>query len=183
MAILRGPGRLSLPPYAFYACRSHVAQVAARGGALAGGIRGRLPRARRRLVLAWAERYEGMRRWRPSRFLAEAAASGVLHERAPVQFVNGSYTYNDLANRVTDLFDPLGLQLNDPVAHGGVAKTVILDYSGGKFPQTAAWLAQYFGGAQIVEATPANHPPARGQQTYGVVVVLGHDFGVRWYGL
>lgn len=106
----------------------------------------------------------------------------VLHERAPVQFVNGSYTYNDLANRVTELFDPLGLQLNDPVAHSSSAKTVILDYSGGRFPQTAQWLASYFG-AQVVPATPSNHPPARGQQTYGLVVVLGHDFGVKWYDL
>jgi len=40
-----------------------------------------MTRARRRLVLSWAERYEGLRRWRPSRFLAEAAASGVLRER------------------------------------------------------------------------------------------------------
>jgi LCP family protein required for cell wall assembly len=107
----------------------------------------------------------------------------VLHERAPVQFVNGSYSYNDLANRVTDLFDPLGLQLNDPVGHPAAAKTVILDYSGGKFPQTAQYLSQYFGGAPIVAATPADHPPARGQQTYGLVVVLGHDFGVKWYDL
>jgi DNA helicase-2/ATP-dependent DNA helicase PcrA len=30
-----------------------------------------MTRARRRLVLSWAERYEGARRWRPSRFLAE----------------------------------------------------------------------------------------------------------------
>jgi DNA helicase-2/ATP-dependent DNA helicase PcrA len=30
-----------------------------------------MTRARRRLVLSWAERYEGARQWRPSRFLAE----------------------------------------------------------------------------------------------------------------
>ncbi len=106
----------------------------------------------------------------------------VLHERAPVQLTNGSYTYNDLANRVSDLFDPIGLQLNDPVGHAGSGRSVILDYSGGKFPQTAQWLAQYFG-AQVVQATPADHPPARGQQTYGLVVVIGHDFGVKWYDL
>ena len=40
-----------------------------------------MTRARRRLVLTWAERYEGLRRWRPSRFLEEASASGVLRER------------------------------------------------------------------------------------------------------
>ena len=40
-----------------------------------------MTRARRRLVVSWAERYEGGRRWRPSRFLAEAAVSGALRER------------------------------------------------------------------------------------------------------
>jgi len=106
----------------------------------------------------------------------------VLAEKAPVQITNGSYTYNDIANRVTTMFDPLGLQLADPVAHAGSAKTVILDYSGGQFPQTAQWLATYFG-ATVVAATPSSPAPARGQQTYGLVVVIGHDFGVRWYGL
>jgi polyisoprenyl-teichoic acid--peptidoglycan teichoic acid transferase len=106
----------------------------------------------------------------------------VLAEKAPVQITNGSYTYNDIANRVTTMFDPLGLQLADPVAHAGSAKTVILDYSGGQFPKTAQWLATYFG-ATVVPATPSSPAPARGQQTYGLVVVIGHDFGVRWYGL
>jgi DNA helicase II / ATP-dependent DNA helicase PcrA len=40
-----------------------------------------MTRARRRLVVSWAERYEGVRKWRVSRFLAEAAASGALRER------------------------------------------------------------------------------------------------------
>jgi LCP family protein required for cell wall assembly len=107
----------------------------------------------------------------------------VLAEKAPVQLANGSYTYNDLANRVTDLFDPLGLQMNDPVGYSRAPKTVILDYSGGKFPKTAAWLSNYFGGATVVPATTADHPPVRGQQPYGLVVVIGHDFGVKWYDL
>jgi hypothetical protein len=34
-----------------------------------------------------------------------------------------------------------------------------------------------------VAATPADHPPAPGQQTYGLVVVLGHDFGAKWFDL
>jgi polyisoprenyl-teichoic acid--peptidoglycan teichoic acid transferase len=106
----------------------------------------------------------------------------VLAEKAPVQFANGSYTYGDLANRVTTMLDPLGLQLNDPVGHSNSGKTVILDYSGGQFPKTAQWLATYFN-ATVVAATPADHPPARGQQAYGLVVVLGHDFGVRFYAL
>jgi LCP family protein required for cell wall assembly len=106
----------------------------------------------------------------------------VLAERAPVQITNGSYTYSDLADRVTTMLDPLGLQLSDPVMHQSSRNTVILDYSGGRFPQTAKWLATYFN-ATVVEATPASPVPARGQQTFGLVVVLGHDFGVRWYAL
>ncbi len=104
----------------------------------------------------------------------------LLAERAPVQFANGSYTYSDLADRVTTMLDPLGLQLANPILHGNSAKTLILDYSGGQFPKTAAWLASYFGG-QVIAATPASPQPARGQQTYGIVVVLGHDFGARWF--
>src|SRR5436190_723109 len=104
----------------------------------------------------------------------------LLAERAPVQFANGSYTFSDLADRVTTMLDPLGLQLGNPISHGNAAKTLILDYSGGQFPKTTAWLANYFGG-QVIAATPASPQPARGQQTYGIVVVLGHDFGARWF--
>ncbi len=104
----------------------------------------------------------------------------LLSERAPVQFANGSYTYSDLADRVTTMLDPLGLQLANPILHGNSARTLILDYSGGQFPKTTAWLANYFGG-QVIAATPASPQPARGQQTYGIVVVLGHDFGARWF--
>ncbi len=104
----------------------------------------------------------------------------LLAERAPVQFANGSYTYSDLADRVTTMLDPLGLQLANPILHSNSAKTLILDYSGGQFPKTTAWLANYFGG-QVIAATPASPQPARGQQTYGIVVVLGHDFGARWF--
>jgi LCP family protein required for cell wall assembly len=104
----------------------------------------------------------------------------LLAERAPVQFANGSYTYSDLADRVTTMLDPLGLQLANPILHSNSAKTLILDYSGGQFPKTTAWLASYFGG-QVIAATPASPQPARGQQTYGIVVVLGHDFGARWF--
>jgi len=106
----------------------------------------------------------------------------ILAERAPVQITNGSYTYSDLADRVTTMLDPVGLQLADPVMHQSSRGTVILDYSGGRFPLTAKWLASYFGGT-VVAATPTSPAPARGQQTYGLVVVLGHDFGVRWYAL
>jgi hypothetical protein len=58
---------------------------------------------------------------------------------------------------------------------------VILDYSNGQFPLTTKWLQNFFGGT-VVAATPTNPAPASGQQTYGLVVVVGHDFALRWLG-
>jgi hypothetical protein len=105
----------------------------------------------------------------------------VLAEKAPVQFANGSNNFVGLESRVTGMFDPTGLMLTDPIPHPAVAKTVILDYSGGQFPLTAKWLATYFG-AKVVQATPTKPTPARHQQAYGLVVVLGHDFAARFLG-
>ena len=105
----------------------------------------------------------------------------VLGEKAPVQIANGSNNYPGLDSRVTTMLDPTGLQLADPVGHGAIAQTEILDYSNGQFPQTAKWLATFFGGT-VVAATPSNPAPARGQQTYGLVVVIGHDFARHWLG-
>src|SRR3989441_3756758 len=99
----------------------------------------------------------------------------VLAEKAAVQFANGANNFPGLESRVTSMFDPTGLQLADPIAHRAVAQTVVLDYSNGQFPQTAKWLATFFG-ASVVAATPTSPAPASGQQTYGLVVVLGHDF-------
>jgi hypothetical protein len=106
----------------------------------------------------------------------------VLAEKAPVQFANGSNNFTGLDSRVTGMFDPTGLQLADPVMHNASSRTLILDYSGGRFPLTAKWLANYFG-ATIVPATATRPAPARGQQKYGLVVVLGHDFAAHFLGL
>ena len=106
----------------------------------------------------------------------------MLAEKAPVQFANGSTSFTGLDQRITGMFDPTGLQLADPVGHKPSSKTLVLDYSGGQFPLTAKWLAGYFG-AKIVNATPTNPAPARGQQTYGLVVVIGHDYALRFLGL
>src|SRR6266705_1302580 len=97
----------------------------------------------------------------------------VLGEKAPVQFANGANNYAGLESRVTSMFDPTGLQLADPIAHRPVSQTVILDYSNGQFPLTAKWLAAFCGG-NVVAATPTSPAPASGQQTFGLVVVLGH---------
>jgi len=104
-----------------------------------------------------------------------------LGENAPVQFANGAHTYAGLESRVPSMFDPTGLQLADPIAHRPVSQTVILDYSNGQFPLTAKWLAAFFGG-NVVAATPTSPAPASGQQTFGLVVVLGHDFARHWLG-
>jgi LCP family protein required for cell wall assembly len=104
-----------------------------------------------------------------------------LGEKAPVQIANGSLNFTDLGDRVTTMLDPTGLQLNDPVRHLAQSQTQILDYSGGRFPLTAKYLQALFGGT-VVAATPTSPAPAAGQQTYGLVVVLGHDFALRWLG-
>src|SRR6185295_14277584 len=98
--------------------------------------------------------------------------NSVLSEKAPIQVTNGSLNFAGLDSRVTAMLDPTGLQLADPVRHAAVSKTIILDYSGGAFPQTTKWLVNFFG-AKVVAATPQSPAPARGQQTYGLVVVLG----------
>jgi hypothetical protein len=105
----------------------------------------------------------------------------ILAEKAAVQIVNGTNNFAGLDTRVTTMLDPTGLQLADPVGHAPSAQTLVLDYSGGKFPQTAKWLTDFFG-ATVVPATPANPAPATGQQTYGLVVVLGHDYGLHFLG-
>jgi hypothetical protein len=107
--------------------------------------------------------------------------SKALGEKAPVQFVNGANNFPGLDQRVTSMFDPTGLVLADPVGHRPSAQTTILDYSGGKFPLTAQYLQSFFGGT-VVAATPSNPAPAAGQQTYGLVVVIGHDFALRFLG-
>jgi LCP family protein required for cell wall assembly len=104
-----------------------------------------------------------------------------LAEKAPVQFANGANNFAGLDARVTSMFDPTGLNLADPVAHTAQAQTVILDYSGGQFPLTAKYLQSFFGGTVVV-ATLTSPAPASGQQTYGLVVVLGHDFALRFLG-
>jgi LCP family protein required for cell wall assembly len=116
------------------------------------------------------------------RYIASALIDdSVLSEKAPIQVANGSINFSGLDSRVTAMLDPTGLQLADPIGHASVQKTVVLDYSNGQFPQTLKWLQTFFG-ATVVQATPKSPQPARGQQTYGLVVVLGHDYALRWLG-
>jgi LCP family protein required for cell wall assembly len=105
----------------------------------------------------------------------------VLAEKAPIQFANGSNNFSGLESLVTTMFDPTGLQLADPVGHSPIGSSLILDYSNGRFPLTTKWLASFFG-ATVVPATPTGQPPGTGQQAYGLVVVLGHDFASHFLG-
>ena len=104
-----------------------------------------------------------------------------LAEKAPVQFANGANNFAGLQSRVTSMLDPSGLQLADPIVHKASPQTLILDYSGGQFPLTTRWLQSYFG-ATVVAATPTSPAPAAGQQTFGLVVVLGHDYALHFLG-
>jgi hypothetical protein len=107
----------------------------------------------------------------------------VLAEKAPVQLANASLNSTDLAPRLQAALTPLGVQFEgNPVRKRYAAQSVIYDYSGGAFPQTAAWLSQYFG-APVQQVTPQTAPPVAGQSSDGLVVVLGGDFARRWYGL
>ena len=70
-------------------------------------------------------------------------APEVLSEQAPVQILNGIAGNEDIDDRVTRSLMPFGLNLSAPAAvnQTSIAKTVIYDYSGGAYPQTAQWLA------------------------------------------
>jgi anionic cell wall polymer biosynthesis LytR-Cps2A-Psr (LCP) family protein len=114
---------------------------------------------------------------------ATAVDPKIPAEKAPLQVVNGSNNSPDLGDRVNKSLQPLGFVLSDPARKRAVEHSVIYDYSGGKYPLTAAWMAAFFN-AQVVPVDPAAPlPTGAGQKTDGLVVVLGHDFALRWYGL
>ena len=110
-----------------------------------------------------------------------------LAEQAQVQLVNASNSLGDLQSRTTQVLRQVGFQLADGVRHAPMTRSVIYDYSGGKYPQTAAWLQDFFG-AEVVSATPPSpgvrgtFVPAPGEKTDGLVVVMGSDFARRWIG-
>jgi hypothetical protein len=107
----------------------------------------------------------------------------VLAEKAPVQLANASLNSSELGPRLQAALTPLGIQFEaNPVRRRYSTQSVIYDYSGGAFPQTAQWLSQYFN-APVQQVTPQAAPPAAGQSTDGLVVVLGGDYARRWYGL
>jgi anionic cell wall polymer biosynthesis LytR-Cps2A-Psr (LCP) family protein len=105
-----------------------------------------------------------------------------LAEQAPVQLVNASRNTTDLQLRTTDVLRQMGLKVGDGARHATLPQTTVLDYSGGKYPQTAAWLKDFFGATDVVPAASSGIAPAPGQQTDGLVVMMGSDFARRWIG-
>jgi LCP family protein required for cell wall assembly len=108
-----------------------------------------------------------------------------LAEKAPVQLVNASVSTNDMHTRTTVVLRQLGFQLADGVRHTSTPTSAIYDYSGGKYPQTVAWLQDFFGAQVQPLPTPGTRGafvPAPGEQTQGIVVVMGSDFARRWIG-
>jgi LCP family protein required for cell wall assembly len=106
-------------------------------------------------------------------------------EKAPVQLVNASVNTTDLQTRTTVVMRQLGFTVADGVRHTSTPTSVIYDYSGGKYPQTLAYLESFFG----AQAQPPPSPgvrgtfvPAPGELAQGIVVVMGSDFARRWIG-
>jgi len=65
--------------------------------------------------------------------------------------------------------------MRQPVRHTALLVAAV----GSALAASAAHAAEY---ATVVSATPKSPTPARGQQTYGLVVVLGHDYASRFLG-
>ena len=121
---------------------------------------------------------------------ALAIDTKMLDEKAAVDVANATFSADDLGDRLTRALLPFaapapngpGFQLGQPVRLRGVQKSVIYDFSGGKAPLTAAWLSAFFG-AQVVPGTSAaGVVPQSAQPASGFLVVIGRDFGLRWYG-
>lgn len=116
----------------------------------------------------------------------------VTAEHAHVQVVNATRSADGVDDRVTNSLRPFGFNLAEPVPGRLAARnqTVVYDYTNGADPETVAWLRDYFGGAVEVVAAPspaatgaAARPLVPGAITDGIVVALGHDFELRFYGL
>jgi hypothetical protein len=91
--------------------------------------------------------------------------------------VNASASSTDVQARLVRILGPFGLAVTDGAQAPPAAKTIVYDRSGGKYPQTAAWLQEFFG------ATVQPAPAPAGADGSGLVVVIGSDYARRWFGL
>lgn len=105
----------------------------------------------------------------------------VIKEGAPVQIVNSSRSLDEMGDRVSQSLGPLGLKVAPSVRGRMAEKSTVYDYSGGKYPLTAQWLARYFNAT--VATPPAGAPaPTPSPPSDGLAVVLGRDYALRWIG-
>ena len=104
----------------------------------------------------------------------------VLAGHAPFQVAwGGNPGY--MADGVSDLMKPFGFQVAVPLRlRSAPATTVIYDFSDGQYPDTSAWLGEFFG-ASVVLPSSATPAPTFIQPNRGFVVYVGHDFGRRWF--
>jgi LCP family protein required for cell wall assembly len=102
-----------------------------------------------------------------------------LGEHGPVQIVNASANSEDLQARLGRVLAPLGLSVSEGPRSAATNTTVIYDHSGGKYPQTAAWLQEYFGASVVSQPAPAG---AANGTNAGLVVIVGTDYARKWYG-
>jgi hypothetical protein len=86
-----------------------------------------------------------------------------------------------MGDRVTTTLSPLGLKVVQPVRGRTSDKSVIYDYSGGKYPMTVEWLSKYFN-ATVVTPAPGVATPTPSPPDQGLVVALGRDYALRWIG-
>lgn len=120
---------------------------------------------------------------------SELPPAPVVTSKAQVQVVwsgNSGFDPIPLSDRVTDSLRPFNFTLIDPVrTTGRLDRTVIYDYSNGQYPETAQFLSQLMGGAEVVVPSSSTPPPIRMRtpNSTGFVIFLGHDYGVRWYNL
>lgn len=102
------------------------------------------------------------------------AAVGVKNEKAAVSVYNGTWN-SGLASRLSDTLkaDGYNIVTTGDADTKNYQKTVIIDYSGGKKPETVKALEKYFG----VSATTATQA-ANSQQTttFEIKVVIGRDY-------
>lgn len=112
-------------------------------------------------------------------FQNEFVPRDVLSQKVPVQIANASYNTEDLGDRVTAIIKPLGFTLAAPVRHDYEATGYIVDRTNGRSPATVEWLQRFFG-LPVVSTDP---DPVQGEQTSGIVVVLGRDYARHWLGL
>lgn len=105
----------------------------------------------------------------------------VLKEAAPIQVANASRSLEEMGSRVSQSLSPLGLKVMPPVRARTTEKSVIYDYSRGKYPLTTQWLARYFNATVVTPAASAP-APTPSPPSDGVTVVLGRDYALRWIG-